>query len=679
MSEPSKQLRIRDAGLDLMADKNALNVDLVTRESIAFPSVLDCDPTESDPYMPRVNKTTAAFISETQSPDKKDTVARGQRYYTAGATSGPTQPSRIPSTQRATPAGLLERSKSFLPARYTLQNGVPSLFGYHHRELQATEYTRVSQFAILFVQDPNKWTRLTISITVTMESRYWHVDKVNTTELIPKRVYQLPDRVTSRVIQFLRSHSTLPHDVHLSILFGSQAECETIGKRSASTARLTKPLFDVTAYLRVITRQVKHFCCPWFYERQLDQRPLYTCPTNLFIAFFDSRWVMEHRFGSSQVHIDADFYMLKVLHCLEGAPRINPFVGVVLDDDTGIITAFLCEFPAKGELFYLLKQTEISGQPTNWGRRVKWCQQIVQAVAKVHSKGFVVGSLAESPQCPFGVDGLDNAVLCRRIRKSFVYRESKTGVLPPECRNQAYSGAYIEATAETDIYQLGLQLWHIAAGQNSGSCTMFCHLAGCISAAGEPCTDSHADPIQLPSPAADAPPYLLEVIAACRAENPHKRTPASELLRMFPILDEDNEAQGQSSWLSVEESVNHSSPGEYPNCLSSQKENAPRNVTAGKALFDGSSQRIHLTTPEECADKFAHRVNCDICGLRTTQHYFHCPLCDSGDFDLCPSCFHNQVHCPEPDHYLHEFRNRQFLHCYSSPKQDGRREAVTLG
>jgi hypothetical protein len=123
MSEPSKQLRIRDVALDSMADENALNLDRVTRKSIAFPSVLDCDPAESDPYMPRVNKTTAASISETQSPGEKDTVARGQRCHTAGATSGPTQPSQISSTQRAAPAGLLERSKSFLPGRYTLQNG----------------------------------------------------------------------------------------------------------------------------------------------------------------------------------------------------------------------------------------------------------------------------------------------------------------------------------------------------------------------------------------------------------------------------------------------------------------------------------------------------------------------------------------------------------------------------
>lgn len=86
-------------------------------------------------------------------------------------------------------------------------------------------------------------------------------------------------------------------------------------------------------------------------------------PNNFFIAYLQSRWVLEYRFGSDKPHIDAHVYILEVLHCLRGAPGINPFIGVVLDDDSGIINGFLCELPAKGKLFHLTTNANKSSQP----------------------------------------------------------------------------------------------------------------------------------------------------------------------------------------------------------------------------------------------------------------------------------------------------------------------------
>ena len=70
--------------------------------------------------------------------------------------------------------------------------------------------------------------------------------------------------------------------------------------------------------------------------------------TNVFITYLQQRWVLECRVGSEKSQIDSNMYILEFLHCLRGAPGINLFVGVVLDEDSSIINAFLCELPAKG-------------------------------------------------------------------------------------------------------------------------------------------------------------------------------------------------------------------------------------------------------------------------------------------------------------------------------------------
>lgn len=142
--------------------------------------------------------------------------------------------------------------------------------------------------------------------------------------------------------------------------------------------RFTNPPFQTKDYLQNITSQIYHWNCPRYYEKHLTQQPLYKSgPTNHFVALLESRWVLEYRFGSDKTQIDANFYMLEVSHRLNGRSGINPFIGVVLDDDTHIITAFLCEMPAKGKLSHILKNRGNSDELVTWKRRVKWCRQIV--------------------------------------------------------------------------------------------------------------------------------------------------------------------------------------------------------------------------------------------------------------------------------------------------------------
>lgn len=79
--------------------------------------------------------------------------------------------------------------------------------------------------------------------------------------------------------------------------------------------------------------------------------------------------------------IDSCLYILRVLRCLKGATGINPFIGVVLDEDSDIINSFLCELPAKGPLYEIMARAIKSGQPVDWERREKWCRQYIPTIS----------------------------------------------------------------------------------------------------------------------------------------------------------------------------------------------------------------------------------------------------------------------------------------------------------
>ncbi|KAF2652961.1 hypothetical protein K491DRAFT_718434 [Lophiostoma macrostomum CBS 122681] len=45
-------------------------------------------------------------------------------------------------------------------------------------------------------------------------------------------------------------------------------------------------------------------------------------------------------------------------------------------------------------------------------------------------------------------------------------------------------------------------------------------------------------------------------------------------------------------------------------------------------------------------------VYCNNCNNAMEHEHFHCSICDNGDYDLCPSCVANGVHCPGSGHWM---------------------------
>jgi hypothetical protein len=526
------------------------------------------------------------------------------------------------------------------PESYTTRTGVPILLHSYGSEIAASEYIRVYQFAFSYCKSPRKWIRFTLRITASVESRYWILRTINTFGLNKSRSHELPGSLTSMLEKSLASFRDLDQNSCLTVFLGKDSQGVEERNDSILPIKLSRPSFQVKEYLRKITSMIYHWDCPRYPDRQFDQRP--RCryrPTNSFIVRLHARWVLASRFGSDKFYIDRDLYILRALHHLKGAPGITPFLGVLFDDND-IISGYLSELPAAGKLGRVMADATQSGQPVTWARRERWCRQIVQAVAQMHSQEYVVGFLGEQPDCGIGIASNDNAVLYGRFSTTFRYLPNKW-CTPPECKQSASASGAIAATPETDLYQLGLLLWRIAANKSAVAQIDSCKTAGCTTGANAICLEPHADPVQLPSPDEHIPQYVRVVIAECRWELPGRRLPASELLKMFPSLAENAGTPTNDSPCAKDEEL--------------------------------------LARPEECLDKWGEMVVCNRCDEKTTHHFYHCSICHSSDYDLCHGCFLKGSHCFERDHHLREYSE---LHdeekYYTSIKENGKRDVIIL-
>lgn len=208
----------------------------------------------------------------------------------------------------------------------------------------------------------------------------------------------------------------------------------------------------------------------------------------------------------------------------------------------------------------------------------------------IHRQGRVVGSLGS---LHLGIDTDDNIVL-QKFWTTIPYEGWNRCLanLPPEYHHQLpaiHSGSRIPVVPATDLYQLGLTLWKLAA-----------HI------------------VHLPSIGPPVPHFLAEIIRICLSEDPRQRKRAVELLELFPD-------------------------------------------TGAKACRDA------FTTPAEISLRsFAQPGDflavyghcwCNFCGQTTTSYHYHCRCCNSGDLDLCESCFIKGRHCNDDSHYLMEIQD----------------------
>ncbi|KAI1398654.1 hypothetical protein F4819DRAFT_467854 [Hypoxylon fuscum] len=572
--------------------------------------------------------------------------------------------------ERNPPAGSFESSSSFFPERYTAVEAATSIVGYMNYQEHATNYSRVNRYELFYCKAPREWIRLSISATVSVESPYWYAMRIPSSKCM---MADLPTGLARALQTFLTSRPELEQGSHLSIYVGNQLGPDMDDRKLNLLMQISKPQLEIEEHLKTITTMTYHWNCPRYFEKEVIQQPMYKfVHDNRFIAYLQSRWVLVFRFGSDKAQLDSNLYILKVLHCLRRAPGVNPFIGTILDS-RGLISGFMTELPLQGRLTALLIDACRSGNPIEWKRREKWCKQIVQAVATVHSQAFPIGTLTETLCGAVRINGWDNAILCH-FQAQFEYDSTRLSIVPPEYRHLASTKGCISASTQTDIYQLGLLIWMIATNDIYVADSMLYNTLSCNTKSATECIESNVAPAQLPSPDERFPRYIHRIISNCFMEDPCNRPPAWKLLEMFPSEEDVYIALPNPG----NDVTSESSPGETILCAATQE-------TDGAECYNLSSWKemrpsIIGKAPTRLEDCEEIEVKCNLCSKRTREHFFHCNVCILGSYDICPACFDQGAHCPDDEHYLRELfyslEGEEIF--YTSVKGSGCREIVKL-
>jgi hypothetical protein len=342
-----------------------------------------------------------------------------------------------------------------------------------------------------------------------------------------------------------------------------------------------------------------------YYVNELTQVPRPCAYNNQgFVVYLHCKWVAYTRFDSILTSgLDRHWYSLRNIHSLRGTPGIRKMYGVVLERDTNLVKGYLAEAVYGPPLLYgTMQQEQSAGRPIGLERRLKWCRQVVSAVAAIHDRGFAVGIFAHHPVKRILIDEADNAVLC-----VFWGLSSRTGESPAEYYARCDVSESLADRQNSDVFGLGLWLWQVAGYTTLQGQKLLCMLNQCDSIDKDAaCSQPHNCPVSLPPLNATARVFLDEVVSACRQTTPSDRIPAWRLLEMFPETDKPFRF------------------GEEELCIPG----------VSKCLVP--SQSTNSTQLQQLVSIPTGGYHCNVCGSMTTAHFYSCNICLNANFELCP-------------------------------------------
>jgi len=120
--------------------------------------------------------------------------------------------------------------------------------------------------------------------------------------------------------------------------------------------------------------------------------------------------------------------------------------------------------------------------------------------------------------------------------------------------------------------------------------------------------------ITLPPLSESVPEYYRKVVEECCSVGPNDRPSAWRLLRRFPPRKDSGISQNEGS----------------------------RPETIGLGLRSMKKAFMDI------------RIMCTHCFKVVQESYFHCTVCDEGDFDMCLNCYSEGRHCYDGGHLLTE-------------------------
>lgn len=351
----------------------------------------------------------------------------------------------------------------------------------HHRDKSDRE-----KFFITYVEEPNKWLRVTIScdyracphgsLEADLKSLYYQRDKSG-------KIYEALCESLSN-IQFFSSVTNLKLQTDDGKLHVHVTE-------------------DVNEIIEYPEASLLHYLdCERFAESEVHFEG-HESGFVYRVLIRNERYIKKEIPGPEAV--EEFLYEINALSSLKPSAHVISLEGLVVDEDRERVKGLVLAFATDGALVDILyDHKEVS--PIPWPRRLKWAIQIVEGLSDIHEAGFVQGDFTLSN---IVIDGDDNAQIIDINR-----RGCPVGWEPPELRTMIEAGQKISIYigVKTDMFQLGMVLWALAEG--------------------------HDEPERVIRPLKrqlwkDVPEWYADVFEACYAEIPQTRPTAKEVLRKF--------------------------------------------------------------------------------------------------------------------------------------------------
>ena len=68
--------------------------------------------------------------------------------------------------------------------------------------------------------------------------------------------------------------------------------------------------------------------------------------------------------------------------------------------------------------------------------------------------------------------------------------------------------------------------------------------------------------------------------------------------------------------------------------------------------FDLENDRLHFPVISHHSPRGMFCIDCNNCGRSIANEHYHCSICESGDYDLCPQCIDDGASCRGESHWL---------------------------
>ena len=500
---------------------------------------------------------------------------------------------------------------SFYPEQYVSEGSISKeLFAV--AMLPSTDSQRTFRYFLNYAETARRWQRVVVVAAFHGERQQTDTLRVASSDdnmwgapkVLPSAVHSLL-RTLLPFIEFYSSTTQISLDLNMG----------ESGQITAESPRI-EVIEDESEISesdeREFLQYIDSVCCKRYVES--DVITYSRINSTSYRVYVDSQACVENKvlFASGQKQGNNAFldYLddIKHLISLRRCANVSGFIGIVLDDTRRHLRSYLKELPMLTSMEFLLGLANSRSETIPWLVRELWARQLIQAIIEIHSQGLTAGI--------FNINSVgiraDGTAVFHRLRRSEKHLRDFKGQAPPELRTKHQndrSGSAVRDNLnfQTDIFQLGLVLWllmeHVPKDMG-----YFCAKSACTHLPRSTCMATHANPVELPKCRDNVSAYLCDIIRDCRLPDPQSRVSTGELARVL--------------------------------CSTPQPDNTPAEIQ--QALMPYISSGID----------FDHTVYCDFCGDVTTEIHFHCDLCKSGDYDICPACFEIGRGCLVPEHRL---------------------------